>query len=343
VGGALLATVGLLSSSFALGPAATGVAAPSRAAGGAAAPNAPGAKQAALTRPSASSGPADQITYEAARLRGTIDSGGQATAYFFLYGTTTTYGSQSPTASLVAGSAPVTVYSQIGGLMALTEYHYRLVAIKTPGDDVRRGSDVHDILDAPLDDDRCVSRSRGPGWSAAHRRAIDGTGDAGSAVVLQADPFPFTTGFQIVGDPGLATATGGFAFDVGSVGVTTEFRVVGVGSGQPLVSDTLTEFVRVAVTMSVTHSQARGGAPEISVSGAIRPAEVGARVSVQRLVGGSWMLVAATKSAAAASDSSAYAITLHPLHSGLYRVFEASVEGGHLSNCSASMTVRVHG
>ncbi len=117
---------------------------------------------------------------------------------------------------------------------------------------------------------------------------------------------------------------------------------MGVGSGQPLVSDTLTEFVQVAVSMTVTRGASRGGAGAVTMAGQIRPAQVGARVSVQRLVGTRWMLVAATRSQPAAIESSSYSITIHPTHSGLYRVFASTVEGGHLANSSLPVTVHVH-
>jgi hypothetical protein len=242
------------------------------------------------------------------------------------------------TVSLVAGGSPVTVFSQIGGLIPLTVYHYKLVAINALG--TRFGADqTFTTSPAPLS--LTISASANPGVLGGPLKilaAIQGTGGSGSAVVLQANPFPFTGGFQIVGSPGLASTSGLFEFEVGSVGVTTEFRVVGVGSGQPLVSETLTEFVQLGVTMSVSR-----GSTGIRVAGLIHPAEVGARVSVQRLVGSRWMLVAATKSQAAAPDSSSYEIILHPTHSGRYRVYAASVEGGHLGTSTLGTTVHVHG
>jgi hypothetical protein len=170
--------------------------------------------------------------------------------------------------------------------------------------------------------------------------AITGTGAAGSVVVLQENPFPFTGGFEVVGSPGIASATGAFSFDTGPVSTSTEFRVVGVGPGQPLISDTLTEFVQLAVTMSVV----RTGATGTTFSGVISPAEVGARVSVQRLVGGKWMLVAATQARATSTGtSSTYAITLHLVHSAMYRVYSASVEGGYLANAGQPATIHAHG
>jgi hypothetical protein len=339
----LLAKLGLVSLALALAPAGTGIAAPTRAAGGASAPHAPVAQRTVPIRPSATSGPADQITYQSARLRGVVDSGGQTTAYFFLFGTTQLYGSQSLTVSLVAGGSPVTVFGQIAGLLPLSVYHYKLVAINALG--TTFGADQTFVTSAaPLS--LTINASANPGFLGGPLSilgAIHGTGGAGSAVVLQANPFPFTGGFQIVGSPGLASAAGTFEFDLPSVPVTTEFRVVGVGSGQPLVSDTLTEFVQVAVTMTVTRGSRGGSGTALTISGLIRPAEVGARVSLQRLVGTRWMLVAATRSQPAAIESSSYAITLHPTHSGLYRVFATSVEGGHLANTSQAIVVHVHG
>lgn len=271
-----------------------------------------------------------------------MDSGGQTTAYFFLFGTTPQYGSQSLTDSVVAGGGPVTVFGQITGLLPLSVYHYRLVAINALG--TTFGADqTFTTSAAPLS--LTISASANPGvlgGPVSIVGTIHGTGGGGSAVVLQANPFPFTGGFQIVGSPGLASPIGTFAFTVPSVPVTTEFRVVGVGSGPPLVSDTLTEFVQLAVTMTVTRASTSPTSTAVSISGQIRPAEVGARVSVQRLVGARWMLVAATRSQPAAIESSSYAITLHPTHSGLYRVFATSVEGGHLANSSQPMTVHVH-
>jgi hypothetical protein len=330
-----------------LAPVSTGLAAKPRAVGGTAAPSAPAAATAPAAPaappapPTATSGPADQITYQSARLKGEVDSGNQSTAYFFLYGTTTAYGSQSLTVSLEAGSRPATVFSQISGLAPQTLYHYRLVAINALG--TKFGMDMtFTTVAAPLS--MTISASENPealGAPLSIAGEITGTGGGGSAVVLQEDPFPFTGGFEIAGEPELASSTGGFVFAVGAVPVTTQFRVVGVGPGEPLFSETLTEFVQLAVTMTVTRGRTTNAG--VTITGLIRPAETGGRVTVQRLVGTQWKLVVAGKSQAGIAGTSSYSITLHPIHSGLYRVFAASVEGGHLSATTEPTTIHVHG
>jgi hypothetical protein len=341
---ALLTTFGLASAVLALGPAASGIAAGAPPEGGTVGPSAPVSTIPAGSNPSVMTGPSDQVTYQSAQLRGQVNSGGLTTSYFFLYGPTSAYGSQTLPASLVAGDGPVTVYSQITGLLPLTEYHYSLVAINALG--TRFGADqTFTTAAAPLD--LTISASANPDvldGPVSIVGSITGTGSAGSAVVLQENPFPFTAGFQLIGVPGLASATGSFSFDVGPVPVTTQFRVVSVGSGEPVVSDTLTEFVQIGVTMNVARTVTRSGRTGTTFSGVITPAEVGARVSVQRQVGSKWVLVAATTSqAAAAPGDSTYTITLHPVHSGRYRVFAASVEGGHLANSTQAVVVHVHG
>jgi len=341
---AVLTTFGIASAVLALVPVASGIAATEPAEGGTAGPTAPASTITAESNPSVMTGPSDQITYQSALVRGQVNPGGLATNYFFLYGPTSAYGSQSLPVSLEASDEAETVYSQITGLLPLTEYHYSLVAINALG--TRFGADqTFTTAAAPLN--LTISASANPDvldGPVSIVGSITGTGSAGSAVVLQENPFPFTAGFQLIGVPGLASATGGFSFDVGPVPVTTEFRVVSVGPGEPLVSYTLTEFVQIGVTMDVARTVTRSGTTGTTFSGVITPAEVGARVSVQRQVGVKWVLVAATTSrAATAPGTSTYAITLHPVHSGRYRVFAASVEGGHLANSTQPIVVHVHG
>jgi hypothetical protein len=329
----------LLGSALALSAPAGGIAAPTRAAGGTAGPSAPAETQAAPTRPTAKSGPADQVTFQSARLRATITSGDQSTAYFFMYGPSVAYGSQSLPVTLEGDDHADTVFSQISGLLPQTVYHYRVVAINALGTSF--GAD-ETFTTAPAPLSLVISASANPvltGTPVSIVGAITGTDAGGSVVVLQQDPFPFSGGFQVVGGPGVASASGSFSFETGPIATATEFRVVGVGPGEPLVSDTLTEFAQVAVTMDVTRTGAKG----TTFAGVIAPAEDGARVSVQRLVGGRWMLVAASTARAAAAGSSSYAITLHLVHSGSYRVFAASVEGGHLENESPPETIHAHG
>ena len=80
------------------------------------------------TAPTAVTGPPSQVGQTSAVLNGTVDPQGQATSYYFQYGTTTAYGVQTTPASAGSGSGNVSVHSTITGLTPGTTYHYRLVA-----------------------------------------------------------------------------------------------------------------------------------------------------------------------------------------------------------------------
>jgi hypothetical protein len=79
--------------------------------------------------PGVSTGPAAQISKNGATLTAEVSPNKQATTYYFQYGTSTTYGSQTLAATVPAGTAPVTVAASIQGLEAQTIFHYRIVAL----------------------------------------------------------------------------------------------------------------------------------------------------------------------------------------------------------------------
>ncbi len=66
-------------------------------------------------------------------LEGSLDPDGAETTYFFQYGTTTVYGSQTPPTTVEAGSTTVAVSAPVRGLKATTSYVFRLVASNSKG------------------------------------------------------------------------------------------------------------------------------------------------------------------------------------------------------------------
>lgn len=94
----------------------------------------------AASEPVASTGTATSITSTSAKLNGTVNPEGQATSYYFEYGTTTSYGSQTTTADAGSGTANVPVSAPVASLAPRTRYHYRLVA--SNGSGTTLGSDV---------------------------------------------------------------------------------------------------------------------------------------------------------------------------------------------------------
>ncbi|HEY5285564.1 MAG TPA: hypothetical protein VIJ50_00490 [Solirubrobacteraceae bacterium] len=83
----------------------------------------------AITAPSATTLAAAGLEETEATLKGTVNPGGEATEYFFEYGTDTHYGQKTEKATLQAsGGSSQGVSATLKGLTPGTEYHFRLVA-----------------------------------------------------------------------------------------------------------------------------------------------------------------------------------------------------------------------
>jgi hypothetical protein len=82
--------------------------------------------------------PADPtlISDSYALISGTLNPGGQATAYWFEWGKTTTYGQGTPITQAGNGAADVPVDYSLDTLRPATTYHYRLIVKPTIGDNV---------------------------------------------------------------------------------------------------------------------------------------------------------------------------------------------------------------
>src|SRR5437763_7829381 len=85
--------------------------------------------------PAVSTGGVRALTATSATLTGTVNPEGQAATYYFQYGTSTAYGSTtpSPAANAGAGTMNVNVSAAAGSLTPNTTYHYRLVATNASG------------------------------------------------------------------------------------------------------------------------------------------------------------------------------------------------------------------
>jgi phosphodiesterase/alkaline phosphatase D-like protein len=85
------------------------------------------------TSPVVVTGSASSISLTSAKLNGTVTPNGQATTWFFEYGTTTRYGSRTATKSAGSGTGAVKVSASLTRLRTTTIYHYRLVATNASG------------------------------------------------------------------------------------------------------------------------------------------------------------------------------------------------------------------
>ena len=85
------------------------------------------------TPPAVTTGSASRISHSSAGVSGVVNPEGQATTYYFRYGTTTAYGVQTGPTSAGSGTGPVGVHATMYGLTANTTYHYQLVAQSAGG------------------------------------------------------------------------------------------------------------------------------------------------------------------------------------------------------------------
>lgn len=86
--------------------------------------------------PTASTGDVVDLSEDGARLRASVNPGGEATRYWFEYGRTAAYGSFAPASKSGAagsGSSDLVVSEAVGGLQAGVSYHFRVVASNASG------------------------------------------------------------------------------------------------------------------------------------------------------------------------------------------------------------------
>jgi hypothetical protein len=288
--------------------------------------------------PTVTTGAAVLITQNSAKVKGTVDPNGTATSYLFQYGTTKLYGARTTAASAGAGQKAKKVSAVLGALAPATRYHYRLVALR--GNRVFAGRDkTFKTKPQPLG----VSLAATPnpiriGAQATLAGTLSGTGNGGRRVQLQANAWPYTTGFQggFVNDQ-FTTPTGGFSFTVFPVNVNTQYRVL-----MPAKPNVVSPIVVLGTVAKVTrHAKVsgRGGkSARIRFFGRIRPALDGAAVLVQKLRNGTWTNIAQTNAVHTSKGYSRYSKRLRQKRGGRYRI--AVVHGAHSTAVSKSIRRR---
>lgn len=290
---------------------------------------------AAVSVPGVSTGAASAVTYGTATLNGAIDPHGSNTTYYFQYGTTRAYDAQTALADAGAGTRAIKVAAAVSGLQPLTVYHYRLLAVNAAG--AATGVD-HTFKTAKVPLSLQILVAPNPtvfGGNATVEGTLSGTGNAGRAVVLQQNPFPYTAGFSDLGNPELTTSTGSFAFGVTGLAQATQYRVV-TETKVPVVSPIAIESVAVAIDAHVGRTHRRHHA---RFYGTVTPAVDGMQVAIMRVTGGRNVLVAGTSLLHDNATSSRFSRTLR-VKRGLYRVFVKVTNGAQVSNYSEPLFIR---
>src|SRR5947208_776459 len=228
--------------------------------------------------PVVSTGGVTAVTATSATLTGTVNPEGEATTYYFQYGTSTAYGSTtpSPAANAGTGTMNVNVSATAGSLTPNITYHYRLVATNASG--TSTGAD-HTFRTAKSSTAVTIAASPNPivyGQPTTVRGSVLGPRAAHASVTLQRSATatgPFVN---------LATVTAGpnrtYSFAGLAPSSNAYFRAFanGVSSGPVLV------LVRFRVSFFVSRTHPRRG-QLIRFRGRVAPRHNGARVQIQRV------------------------------------------------------------
>jgi hypothetical protein len=236
----------------------------------------------AASAPTVGTGRSSNVTYSSAVVFATVNPQAQPTTYVFQYGTSRSYGMQTPLAPAGSGSNSITVSQTLTGLLPLTTYHYRILATNPAG--AGTGGD-HTFTTGPVPLSLAIVGVPNPvvfGSPLFVEGTLSGTGSSSHAVALQANPYPYLSGFQTVGNAELTNAAGGFSFPYLGLLENAQLRVVTVGKPE-ISSPVLVEGVAVRVTLHARATRRRGFA---RLFGTVTPAEVGALVGFQLLTPG---------------------------------------------------------
>jgi hypothetical protein len=294
---------------------------------------------AAAARPSVFTGGVTGVSQTGVTFTGRVDANRRLTSYVFEYGTTTAYGSSTNPTPAGRSGLPVSVVAGVSGLAPFTRYHYRLVA--TNRDGVARGRDrTFRTRRVPL----ALSLEAAPnrviaGRAITLRGTLSGSRNTGRSIRLQANPFPFLTGFNPVGNVQLTDATGAFSFPVLALPVTTQFQVY-VARRPAIISPVIMVGAAVRVTTRVNRRRIVRG-QSVRFSGRIFPARDGVLVAIQRRIrGGRWLTVKRATARRASRRYSRYARRVRIRRSGRFRVFVNS-QGAYVGNDGRSIRIRV--
>lgn len=298
------------------------------------------ATAAAAEKPVVVTGAAASIQPTTATLKGTVNPKGAATTYFFQFGTTSLYGTETAATGAGAGNRRVRVSVPIAGLAPATTYHYRLVAQNSKG--IARGEHrTFRTKRQPLG----VTLAATPnpvrtGDLTTLSGVLSGTGSGGRQVVVKSNPWPYTQGFLPVSNTMVTNADGSFSTTVASVPVTTQFLVQ-----MPAKPEVVSPIVVVGATVKVTrHARVvrrnrRSG--RVRFRGRVTPAVDGREVLIQKLrrKTGIWVNVGETFTRHTGGTSSRYRKTLRQRRGGRYRVI-VNMADKYTASSSRSVKVR---
>lgn len=297
------------------------------------------AATAAAAAPTAKTTGVQAVSSGGATLIGSVDPNGQATSYYFEYGTNQRYGSRTADGSAGSGANARRVTATVEGLAPNTTYHFRLVASNASG--VASGAD-RTFKTKPQPLGLQINASPNPvvfGSPTTVLGALTGTGNAGKDVVLQQKPFPFTADFSQLGSPVVTGADGTFSFPVLPLPSTTQFRVQTTDG--KVTSPVITLGVAARVRTTASRRRVRRNR-RVTIHGTVQPARVGLPFEVQKQTRrGQWVVVKRGLTRRGTTTSARYSKRVRISRTARYRVFVNTGGGDLISGFGPELTVRV--
>jgi len=292
----------------------------------------------AASAPSVSTGPATGVGPTSATLNGGVSPHGSSTTYFFQYGRTTHYSAGTQATSAGSGTRGRHVAAAISALAGNTTYHYRLVAFNAGG--ITRGSD-RTFKTPPIPTVAQIAIAPNP-VIFANTFVVAGrlSGQPpvnGRRVALEANPFPYTSGFHQVGNTELTTSNGSYEFTVAAAALTTQYRIHELDSPHTI-SPVVTELVALDVpSLKVRHFS--GG--RLGIRGIVHPGVAGATVLVERELGnGRVHIVTRMRTVAVSPGKAVFSHRFRIHHTGVYRVVVVPNTGAYVTGATGPFIIR---
>ncbi|MGE4428849.1 MAG: hypothetical protein AB7G37_20530 [Solirubrobacteraceae bacterium] len=300
---------------------------------------APAAAQAA-SKPTVSTGLAGGITPQSATLTGAVNPQGANTRYWFQFGLTTKLGTATPKQSAGKGEAAVGAVAGITGLQANKTYHYRIVARNGKGTTVGKKRRFKTPV-LPLNFTVAASPNiLDYRETTTIAGTLGGTNNAKRQIQIQRNQWPYTAGFQPVGNTLLTNDDGTFALPVLESPFTSVYRVATTGKS-PIISPPFEVPVRVEVDTIVGHTRVNRNA-RLQFRGKVRPAKVGVQVGVQKLTSKkTWATIAGSRTTEGGAPFARYKLRAKIRGTGgLYRVFVKVDDGSNVSHHGETIRIR---
>jgi hypothetical protein len=246
--------------------------------------------------PTATTGAASAVTGNTATISGTVFPNKEDTNYFFEWGTTTAYGTKTPT-GVERGNADKTVAADLTGLAPQTTYHFRLVAENPSGRSEGADATFTTTAGGPAPPPAATIAATPPKVTFGAQVTIAGqiTGEPAVSVELQHTPFPFSDPFRTIVE-GTTDASAAYSFFALPT-VNTRYRVRAKAS-PPVETGELTVLVRPKVGLRLSDRTPAIG-QRVRFRGSVLPAHDGSEVKIQRRTSAGWTTIRTPTLAAA--------------------------------------------